>query len=114
MLLTLFYNIFQVRPWLSHLPTLRRLDVSDNGLEELGWAALGPEGHPTLERLTLDNNRLRVVRRDALTALPALLELHLRNNSLDERSLLDAGSPWNLPGLKVRVLVIFYWSIYVK
>lgn len=92
-----------MRPWAIALPTLRRLDVSDNGLEELGWAALGPSGHPALERLYADNNRIRLVRRDALSALPALLELHLRNNSLDERALLDSGSPWNLPGLKVRV-----------
>lgn len=95
-------SVAQVRPWVASLPTLRRLDVSDNGLEELGWAALGPAGHPALERLSADHNRIRLVRRDALSALPALLELHLRNNSLDERALLDSGSPWNLPGLKVK------------
>ncbi|KAF4528791.1 hypothetical protein B566_EDAN017316 [Ephemera danica] len=93
-------HVAEIRPWMNELPTLRRLDLSDNRLEELGWAALGPAGHSALERLSLDHNRLRVVRRDALSALPALIELHMRNNSLDERSLLDGGSPWNLPGLK--------------
>lgn len=86
------------------LTSLVRLDVSENGIAELAWAALGP--HQNLERLVLDSNHVRVVRRDALSALPALIDLKMRNNSLDEYSLLDRGSPWNLPGLKVYILDI--------
>ncbi|XP_059481196.1 protein artichoke isoform X2 [Neocloeon triangulifer] len=91
-------HLGEVRPWMATLTSLVRLDVSENGINELAWAALGP--HPNLERLNLDGNRIQMVRRDALSALPALIDLKMRNNSIDEYLLLERGSPWNLPSLK--------------
>ncbi|CAB3365577.1 Hypothetical predicted protein [Cloeon dipterum] len=91
-------HLAEVRPWMMVLTSLVRLDVSENGINELAWAALGP--HPSLEKLNLDGNHIRMMRRDALSALPALIHLTIRNASLDEIMLLERGSPWDLPNLK--------------
>lgn len=86
----------ELRTVLSQLPRLRHLDASDNRIEELPEGSL--RGHGALERLHLDRNGLRRLHRDAFSALPALRELRLRNNSL--AGVVDAPF-WNLPALKV-------------
>nr|CAD7404206.1 unnamed protein product [Timema cristinae] len=96
-------HVGELRALLEALPRLRYLDLSHNYLEEIPYGAL--RGHPTLERLHLDDNRIRHVQREAFMAMPALRELRLRNNSLSNYA---EGPLWNLPGLKVRSVLVSY------
>jgi len=89
-------HVADVRATLDALPRLRYLELSYNYIEEVPFGAL--RGHSTLERLHLDHNRVQHIQREAFTAMPALRELRLRNNSLT--SFAD-GPLWNLPALKV-------------
>lgn len=89
-------HVNELRSILEALPRLKLLDASFNHLEEIPFGAL--RGHSTLERLHLDHNRLTFLQRETFSAMPALRELRLRNNSLT--NLLEAPF-WNLPGLKV-------------
>lgn len=88
-------HVNELRSVLEALPRLKLLDASYNQLEEIPFGAL--RGHSTLERLHLDHNRLGFLQRETFTAMPALRELRLRNNSLSNA--LEAPF-WNLPALK--------------
>ncbi|XP_011310139.1 chaoptin [Fopius arisanus] len=85
----------ELRSILGALPRLKILDASHNQFQEIPFGAL--RGHPTLERLHLDDNRLTFLERETFSAMPALRELRLKNNSLT--NMLEAPF-WNLPGLK--------------
>ncbi|XP_057328599.1 protein artichoke [Microplitis mediator] len=88
-------HVNELRAILEALPRLKFLDASYNQFDEIPFGAL--RGHPTLERLHLDHNRLTFLQRETFSAMPALRELRLKNNSLT--NLLEAPF-WNLPGLK--------------
>ncbi|XP_055629540.1 protein artichoke [Toxorhynchites rutilus septentrionalis] len=88
-------RIEELRSLLDALPMLRFLDMSHNQLDSIPFGAL--RGHGTLEQLYLNNNRIRMIERDAFMAMPGLRELRLRNNSLSDLLPMPF---WNLPGLK--------------
>ncbi|KAF5306360.1 hypothetical protein FQR65_LT07384 [Abscondita terminalis] len=88
-------HVAELRSLLDALPRLIFLEMSYNNLEIIPFGAL--RGHPSLERLHLDHNRIHTIDQEAFMAMPALRELRLRNNSLSD---ILEGPFWNLPGLK--------------
>lgn len=84
-------HVVELRSLLDTLPRLVFLEMSRNNLEQIRFGDL--RGHPTLERLHLNNNKLHLVDQEAFMAMPALRELRLKNNSL-------SNPLWNLPALK--------------
>ncbi|XP_058829001.1 protein artichoke isoform X2 [Topomyia yanbarensis] len=88
-------RVEELRSLLDALPMLRFLDLSHNTLDAIPFGAL--RGHGTLEQLYLNNNKIRMIERDAFMAMPGLRELRLSNNSLSDLLPMPF---WNLPGLK--------------